>query len=129
MSDSFMKQSLAFLPNATMSSTNTIKSQGFYMGKFSGCSFQAVWTGTPTGTFAVYVSNNFQPSATGSQTSPANAGTWDNLSVSVAGNPAGSAGSVFIPVYASCGYWIQLWYTNTTGTGALSGTFVGKYGG
>ena len=129
MSDSFMRQSLILSPSSSMTGTATIKTQAFWLVKFSGCSFQAVWSGTPTGTFAVYVSNDFQPSATGDQSSPQNAGTFDNLGVTVSTQPAGSAGSTFIPIYASCGMWVQLWYTNTTGSGTLSGTFVGKYGG
>lgn len=129
MSDSFMRQPLSFTPNATMTGTSTIKSQPFWLVKFSGVSFQPVWTGTPTGTFEVYVSNDYQPSATGSNTSPFNAGTWTSLNASISGNPAGSASNTFIPIYASCGMWIQLWYTNASGTGACSGTFVGKYGG
>lgn len=129
MSDSFMKQALALIPNNSMTGTTTIKSQAFWLVKFSGCSFQPVWTGTPTGSFKVYVSNDFMPSATGDQSSPQNAGTWNDLGVTVSGQPAGAAGSTFIPIYASCGMWVQLWYTNTSGTGTLSGTFVGKYGG
>lgn len=129
MSDSFMRQPLAFTPNSTMTGSATIKSLAFYMGKFSGCSFQAVWSGTPTGTFKIMVSNDFQPAANGSQVNPANAGTWTDLGVTVPSNPAGSASNTFIPVYASCAYWIQLWYTNSGSTGVLSGTFVGKYGG
>ena len=129
MSDSFMRQALSFSPNANMTSTDTIKSQAFWLVKFSGCSFQPIWTGTPTGEFAIYVSNDFQPSATGDQSNPANAGTWTNLGASISGQPAGSAGNLFIPVYASCGLWIQLWYANTSGSGVASGTFVGKYGG
>ena len=128
MSDSFMRQALSFSPNATMTGTSTIKSQAFWLVKFSGCSFQTIWTGTPTGTFEIYVSNDFQPQANGLQTNPANAGTWTLLS-SATTNPAGSAGNSFIPVYASCGMWIQLWYVNSSGSGACSGTFVGKYGG
>lgn len=130
MSDSFMKQPLAWSSSGSMTGTSTIKSQAFYMGKFSGCSFQPVWTGTPTGSFAIYVSNDFQPSATGDQSSPANAGTWTELpGVTVTGDPAGSAGNTIIPIYAPCVYWIQIWYSNSSGSGTASGTFVGKFGG
>jgi|SRR6185312_8545795 len=129
MADSFMKQVLSFSPNASMTGTSTIKSQAFWLVKFSGCSFQPSWTGTPTGTFKVFVSNDFMPSATGDQSNPANAGTWTDLGATVSANPSGSAGNTFIPIYASCGMWIQLQYTNTSGAGTASGTFVGKYGG
>jgi len=129
MSDSFMRQPIIPTPNNVMTGTATIKSQAFYMGKFSGCSFQPVWTGTPVGTFTVMISNDYNPAANGSQTTPQNPGTWSNLGASIPQEPAGSAGNTFIPIYASCGYWIQLWYVNTSGVGALGGTFVGKYNG
>ncbi len=129
MSDAFMRQPIIPTPNSAMTGVTTIKSQAFYMGKFSGCSFQPVWTGTPTGTFTVMISNDYNPAANGSQVTPQNAGTWSNLGASIPQNPAGAPGNTFVPIYASCGYWIQLWYTNTSGVGVLSGTFAGKYNG
>lgn len=131
MSDSFMKQLI--IPSGysgVMSGTNMIKSAPFWLVKFSGCSFQPVWSGDPAGTFTVMVSNDFQPAANGSTLMPINAGTWTALpGATIPANPSGSAGNTFVSIYASCAYWVQLWYTNTTGTGTLSGTFVGKYSG
>jgi hypothetical protein len=127
MSDSFMKQTI--VPSGAMTGTTTIKSQAFSMLRTSGCSFQPIWTGTPTGAFTIMVSNDFQPSLSGDQTNPINAGTWSDLGATIPTNPAGSVGSTFVPIFAPCTYWIALWYTNASGSGVLGGTFVSKYGG
>jgi hypothetical protein len=117
------------IPSGAMTGTSTITSQPFDINKLTGGSFQAVWTGTPTGTFSVYVSNDYMPSATGGNNPPANPGTWDNIGASIPVNPAGSAGHTFIPIFACGALWIALWYTNASGTGVLSGTFAGKFTG
>lgn len=118
----------SIVPSGAMTGTNTIKSQVMSLLNCASGSFQATWTGTPTGTFSVYVSNDYVPCANGNPATPANAGTWDNLGATVSPEPAGSAGSTYIPVYASGAKYIQLWYTNSTGSGVLGGTFVGKNG-
>src|SRR5580658_8063185 len=101
---SFMKQTI--VPSGAMTSTSTITSQALPLITFSGCSFQPIWTGTPTGTFYIYVSNDYVPAANGSQINPQNSGTWSLLpGALIQTNPSGSAGNTFIPVFSSCGYW------------------------
>ena len=107
-----------------------IYTQPFKMEKFAGGSFQPNWTGTPTGVFTVWVSNDYGSSP--ALTDPANpfsVGTWTNLGASVSGNPAGSAGNTFIPVYAACSYYIILQYAGASGAGPMGGFFAGKYNG
>jgi len=114
----------AIVPSGSMTGTTTITSQVFDIRSLEGCAFQPKWSGTPTGTFSIMVSLDYQPNPSGG--TPLNAGTWSNLGASVPSNPGGSAGSTYIPVYASCAAWVQLSYTNASGSGALSGMFVGK---
>jgi hypothetical protein len=117
------------IPSAAMG-VSTIYSQQFSMEKFAGCSFQPVWTGTPTGTFNVWVSNDYGSSpALTNDANPFSVGTWTNLGVSIPVNPSGVSGNTFIPVYASCCYHIILQYVGTAGAGVLGGYFAGKYNG
>lgn len=128
MSDNFMRTAL--LPTGAMTGNATITTQAFNMSKFAGCSFQPVWSGTPTGAFTVWVSNDYASSpALTNPAAPFSVGTWDNLGASVPTNPAGSAGSTFIPVYAACSYFMLLQYINASGAGVMSGYFAGKYRG
>jgi hypothetical protein len=79
---------------------------------FETFTFQCVWTGTPTGTIAILGSLD---------------GTnFDNLSASVPGNPAGSAGHTSIPIVLSGMRWLELQYTKTSGSGTLSVKGMGK---
>jgi len=108
----------------SMSGTSTIHSQVFDMRKNEGCSFQPIWTGTPTGTITIEVSLDYVPNLQSS--TPINAGTWTNIGASIPTQPAGSSGSTFIPIYAACTAWIRLTYVNASGTGAMSGMFMSK---
>jgi len=112
------------VPTGAMASTNTIHSQVFDMRSLEGGAFAPAWSNNPSGTFIVEVSLDYMPNPNGG--TPLNAGTWNNLGASVSGNPAGSSGSTYIPVYAACTAFIRLTYTNSSGSGVLSGSFIGK---
>ena len=114
----------AIIPSGAMTGTTTITSQVFDVQSLEGAAFQPTWTGTPTGTLTVQVSLDYVPSPSGG--TPLNAGTWTNLGASIPQNPAGSAGNTYIPIYASCAAYIQLSYTNDSGSGVLGGMFIGK---
>lgn len=86
-----------------------------------GISYDIEWTGTPTGTFQVQVSNTVQIGANGSITS---AGNWTTLPTSAFTGtypaPAGSAGSGFLDVVGTEAYAVRLVYTAVSGSGNLT---------
>lgn len=77
---------------------------------------QAIWTGTPTGVFVVKGSLDYKPNPAGGVLV---AGTWDPLSVSLSA-PAGAAGHSSLDIGLTGFPFLQVVYTNATGTGALS---------
>lgn len=92
-----------------------------------GISYDIAWTGTPTGTFSVQVSNTFRQSPDGTIT---NAGNWTTLpSSSFSGTfpvPSGSASNGFIDVMGTEAYAIRLVYTAVSGSGSLTVVAAGK---
>lgn len=86
-----------------------------------GISYDIVWSGTPTGSFAVQVSNTVTFNGDGSVN---NAGSWTALPTSAfAGTyptPAGSAGNGFLDVVGTEAYAVRLVYTRISGTGTLT---------
>jgi hypothetical protein len=114
----------AIIPTGAMTGTSVIHSQAFNIQQQQCASFQPKWTGTPTGTFTVEVSNDYAPNSQSS--TPLNAGTWDNIGASISVNPSGSAGHTYIPIYASGAHFVRLTYTNASGSGVLGGMFNAK---
>lgn len=86
-----------------------------------GISYDIVWTGTPTGTFQVQVSNTYAQTPQGAVT---NAGNWSTLPAgSFTGTyptPSGSAGNGFLDVVGTEAAWVRLVYTASGGTGSLT---------
>lgn len=82
-----------------------------------------VWTGSPTGTFAVQGSLDHQQDALGNIIT---AGNWIALGLSP--NPAatGSAGSTLIDLNQLSFPYIRVVYTKTSGTGTLNAKIGGK---
>lgn len=89
--------------------------------RLPGISYDLAWTGTPTGTFAVQVSNTYAQNADGSV---ANAGNWNTLPTSsFAGtypSPAGSSGNGFLDVVGTEAYAVRVVYTRVSGGGSLT---------
>lgn len=92
-----------------------------------GISYDISWTGTPTGTFSVQVSNTYQQNPDGSV---ANAGNWTTLpSSSFSGTypvPSGSAGTGFLDIVGTEAVWVRLLYNYTSGSGNLTVVPGGK---
>lgn len=86
-------------------------------------SLQFHYTGTPTGTFDIQVSNDYnKQDPSGTQNS---AGNWVSLGVSMT-NPAGAAGDDFYDLNQMSAMWLRVVYTRTSGTGTLTVTAAGK---
>jgi hypothetical protein len=87
-----------------------------------GMGYDVSWTGTPTGTFQVQVSNSAKFDGEGNYI--AGTGNWTILpSSSFTGTypvPSGSAGNGYLDVLGTNAYAIQLIYTATSGSGALT---------
>ncbi len=85
---------------------------------------QFVWTGTPTGTFGIDVSNT----ATLNPDGTVSGGTWDPVVFTDPDAPAatGSSGSGFIDLNQSGAAFVRVTYTRSASTGNCTATLVGK---
>lgn len=83
------------------------------------------WTGTPTGTFSVEVSQDYV-APVGVQDEPLNAGTWVAVNLSVPVVASGTPDTAFIDVDITGAAYVRLKYTRTSGTGTLNATIAGK---
>jgi hypothetical protein len=81
------------------------------------------FTGTPTGTFSVQVSNTYTQNAVGGVQNP---GNWTTLTLSAVPTAAGTPGNGYIDIDALSAYAIRLVYTPTSGDGVLNATIAGK---
>jgi len=85
--------------------------------------FDISWTGSPTGTFGVQVSNTYAQSGEGVVI---NAGNWNNIVLSTVPAATGTPGTAFINVAEIAGLWLRLNYVASSGTGTLNAVVVGK---
>lgn len=98
--------------------------------KLSMISYALSWSGsTPVGTVSVQVSNDYAKNADGSVANP---GTWNTMTVSLAGVNvttipiSGNTGNGFIDIDQSAAYAMRLIYTFGSGTGSLNAVINGK---
>ena len=111
-----------YISAASMTGTATVSGPWVYVHDISvGLAFQAVWTGTPTGTFTVNVTQDANP-ANITVLGP----TALTIPSSPSPNPAGSAGSFVFYLSGLTTPWVQLTYTNSTGSGTLNVGVSGK---
>lgn len=82
-----------------------------------------VWTGSPTGTFAFQVSEDYQPGTGGTVI---NAGTWIPLTLSATIAATGGADNALIDLNQLPGSWVRFVYTRSSGTGTLAAYISGK---
>jgi hypothetical protein len=117
------------LANNQMTGTQAITSPPTEISLKDNIAYELTWTGTPVGTFAVQVSIDYNPGNTQSK-GGYDPGTWQNLPLTdTNGNPlvaSGSPGQIFMNLTEICFPWIRVQYTNTSGTGVLSGWISGK---
>jgi len=86
---------------------------------------QMIWTGTPTGTFAVDSSLDYVPPPLPGGT-PLNPGTWSPLTISPAPAASGSASSWILDMNQLSFQSVRLRYIFTSGTGTLNAYICGK---
>lgn len=120
-------------PNTTIplvnavSMASTITSAPTNINRLPGLSYDLVWTGTPTGTFAVQVSNSYTQNPDGTTNA---AGSWNSLPTSAfVGTypvPAGSSGFGFLDVVGTEAAWCRLLYTPSGGSGTLTVVVAAK---
>lgn len=104
-----------------VSMTSSITGPATIIQRLPGISYDISWTGNPTGTFSVQVSNTYQQGPNGQIL---NAGYWNTLpSSSFSGTvpaPSGSSGNGFLDIVGTEAYAIRLTYTAVSGTGLLT---------
>ena len=105
--------------NQPMTGTAVVTSEITEIRGFDNVSYEADFSGTPTGTFSVQVSNSYDPI-----TNP-NA-VFVILPLSPTPVASGSSGVLGIDINQSGFKWIKLVYTNISGTGTLNGYVSGK---
>ena len=104
-------------------------SQSLITSKISNIEFldnigiQLVWTGTPTGTFSVELSVDYQQDQQGNVL---NAGTWTPMTFSSTPVASGAAGNIYIDINQISAPWMRVKYTKTSGTGTLQGWLTAK---
>lgn len=109
------------ITNASM--TTSVTSAVTVIQNLSMIGYDISWSGTPTGTFSVQVSNTYSQNADGSVK---NAGSWTSLTLSSPTAAIGSSGSGFIDIDQISAYAMRLVYTAATGSGTLNATINGK---
>jgi hypothetical protein len=106
--------------NAASMATN-VTSPASIIQRLPGIAYDIQWTGTPTGTFAIEVSNTYSQNADGSVR---NAGSWSTIpSASFSGTypvPSGNAGTGFIDVVGTQAYAVRIVYVAGSSTGSLT---------
>lgn len=95
-----------------MTGTTTLLSTLVPISNGDNFSIQIRWTGTPSGTISFAVSNDKV--------------NFDTLVISALGQPVGSAGGYSVSLNQLPFAYLQLQYTNATGTGLLNAVLVGK---
>lgn len=108
---------------AATSMASTVTSPPTNVQYLDNVVYQAQWTGTPTGTFSVQGSLDYQQAVGGSVIS---AGTWVALPLSAAVTAAGSADQAEFDLNGIPYPWIRLVYTASSGSGTLDVYICGK---
>lgn len=84
---------------------------------------ELIFTGSPTGTFAIQGSVNYAADINGNVT---NAGDWVAITLSPAPVASGSAGTILLDLNQLSFPYIRVVYTKASGTGSLTAVIGGK---
>lgn len=104
-----------------MTGTTVITSGWVSCLDFQQLSFQAQWTGTPTGAFSFEVTNDLDPAVK----TVAGATVLTPPASFSAGNPAGALGSFGFEFSPLPYRWVRIKYTNASGAGSLNVALCG----
>lgn len=108
---------------ASMFGTLTVLSLPSNISYKDSVAYQVQWTGNPTGTFDVHGSVDYNPGQPQSNGAP-NSGHWIPLGLTINTSSSGSDNLVNLN---QLGFpWIRMAYTNSTGSGVLSGYLFAK---
>lgn len=103
--------------------TNPITSEPIKLIRMDRASLHLIFTGIPTGDFAVEVSGDYRENAAGQPTA---GGTWTPIALSPAPAAAGSADDIFIDLTVTAAPWVRLVYTPSAGSGTLNAYLSAK---
>jgi hypothetical protein len=91
-----------------------------YLGACTHGSIHLQWTGTPTGTFSLWSSNDAAAEL------DTDVGWIEETGISVPAQPAGSAGATMVHIFHSGARWLRVKYAHTSGTGSIRGLGIVK---
>lgn len=99
-----------------VSMASTITSPAVHVQYQDNVGIELVWSGTPTGTFAVQASVDHAEDLTGNIT---NAGHWVTLTLSASVTAAGTADFAYVDLNQLSAPWYRVVYTAVSGAGSL----------
>lgn len=111
------------ITNGDMSQA-TVTSSVTIVQSIPAIAYSFSWTGTPTGTFSVEVSNDYALNADGRTVK--NSGTWSSLPLGGTVSVTADSGTGAIDVRETGFYAIRLVYTRSAGSGTLNAYVAGK---
>lgn len=103
--------------------SGSITSEAINLLRMDRASLHLIFTGTPTGDFAVEASGDYREDSAGN---PQIAGTWTPITLSPAPVASGSPDDIFIDLTVTAAPWVRLTYTPTAGTGTLNAHLSAK---
>lgn len=121
MSMNFISPIVVF-NNVSLSASRT--SSGIHVQNSDNIGIEFVWTGTPTGTFGIDVTN----SATLNPDGTVSGGTWTPLVLTSPDVPeaTGSSGNGFIDLNQTGAAFVRVTYTRVSGTGNCTAILTAK---
>jgi hypothetical protein len=122
MSRPSKKSNIAIVTAGDMSAT--ISSLPIAVDKFTACSIQASYTGSPVGTFTVQASNDVGTNPTGNAANVSGIQNWTTVTAYTQAITA--AGSVLWSFDDLNYAWLRCVYTRTSGSGTLTVRAVAK---
>lgn len=101
----------------------TVTSSAVHIMYLDNVGVQFVWSGTPTCTLNVLVSNQ---TTLGSNPPTPVSGSFTTLTLTGVTNPAGSAGTFWIDLNQLGAEWVEVQYASCSGSGTLSAYLSAK---